>query len=61
MSFDKNITGDIIIIQFKKYRNILIFNFNGSDDDSKNKDKKDNNLASVIKIPDIIPINQNSI
>lgn len=56
LSFDKDITGDIIINQFKKYLNNLIFNSNGSED---NKDNKDNSSTYVITIPDIIPINQN--
>ena len=59
LSFDKDITGDIIINQFKKYLNNLIFNSNSSDDNSNNKDNKDNNSSYIIKIPDIIPINQN--
>jgi hypothetical protein len=45
--FDKDITGDIIINQFKKYFNDLLFNTNN----------KENNSINVLKIPDIIPIN----
>jgi len=59
LSFDKDFTGDIIINQFKKYLNDLIFNSNASDDNSNTIDNKDNNSSYAIKIPDIIPINQN--
>jgi len=59
LSFDKEITGDIIINQFKKYLNDLIFNSNASDDNSNTIDNNDNNSSYAIKIPDIIPINQN--
>ena len=47
--FDKDMTGDIIINQFKKYFNDLLFNTNN------NEDK--NNSLNILKIPDIIPIN----
>ena len=50
--FDKDITGDIIINQFKKYFNDLLFNTN-------NESNSNNNPTYEIKIPDVIPINQN--
>ena len=48
--YDKDITGNIIINKFKKYFNDLILNPNNSNN---------NDLTYLIKIPDIIPINQN--
>ena len=51
--FDKDITGDIIINKFKKYFNDLLLNTNN------NENNNENNSIYTIKIPDIIPINQN--
>ena len=48
--FDKELTGDIIINQFKNYFNNLILNSNNGEN---------NNSINEIKIPDIIPINEN--
>ena len=54
--FDNDLTGDIIINQFKHYFNDLLFNTNNNEN---NNNDKSNNIAYILKIPDIIPINKN--
>ena len=49
--YNKDITGDIVINKFKKYFNNLFL--------SKDNEINENNDNYIIKIPDIIPINQN--
>ena len=49
--FDKDLTGDIIINQFKKYFNNLFLN--------SNNEESNNNSTNEIKMPDIIPLNEN--
>ena len=49
--YNKDITGDIVINKFKKYfNNLFLF---------KDNEINENNNNYIIKIPDIIPINQN--